>query len=73
VTPIASIAIIATSSEIGSVASEIKVARTFHRNRNRMTATRIAPSRSAVETLPTAVVMKSALPRLVALDHHPLR
>ena len=60
VIPSASIAITATSSDSGSDASEISVGRSWNRNRNRITATRIAPSRSATDTLRTAVPMKSA-------------
>ena len=60
VTPAASITIAAPTSESGNAVSDISVVRKFHRNRSRMRATRIAPSRSATPTLSTATSMKSA-------------
>ena len=50
---------IATTSERGMATMEIAVARRFHRNRNRMTTTTMAPSRRACTTLRMATVMKS--------------
>jgi hypothetical protein len=49
----------ATMTETGSAAREMIVVRTFQRNRKRMTATRIAPSRRATVTFSTEVSMKS--------------
>ena len=60
VTPRQSSTMIATSSDSGIETSEINVVRRSNRNRNRITATRIAPSRREIVTLPTAVSMKSA-------------
>ena len=50
----------AASSDSGIATSEMAVVRTFSRNANSTTATRIAPSRRASPTLPSAASMKSA-------------
>ena len=52
--------IAATASDIGIAVSEMMVVRQFHKNKKRMMATKMAPSRRAIETLSTAVSMKSA-------------
>ena len=56
-----------TSSEIGSVTSEITVVRTFARNRNRTITTKIPPSKSDFFTLPIEFSMKR-LWRKISVD-----
>src|SRR3989337_1241319 len=48
------------SSDTGIATSEMSGVRRLSRNRNRITATRMAPSRSASSTLPIEASMKSA-------------
>ncbi len=59
VTPNALSASTAATSDTGMAVSEMTVARRFIRKTSRMTATRMAPSRSATDTLRTATEMKS--------------
>ncbi len=60
VIPISFIAKIATTSDSGMATIEIAVVRKFHRKRNRIITTKIAPSRSALTTFRTASEIKSA-------------
>ncbi len=54
------IARIATTSDSGIARAEMAVVWKFHRKRNRMITTRMAPSRRASITLSIAVLMKLA-------------